>query len=109
MPYQATPGYVPRRYERTLQARGHWFEPSCAHQVRNLFRNVTLVAKRKRRAKELAAGGSGDVRAGRQACAELRVGKGAATTESVELRVIPARGRRRSIPIVGGRRAASVT
>ena len=34
MPYQATPGDVPRRYERTLQARGHWFEPSCAHQVR---------------------------------------------------------------------------
>ena len=34
MPYQATSGDVPRRYERTLQARGHWFEPSCAHQVR---------------------------------------------------------------------------
>jgi len=28
------------------------------------------------------AGGSGDVRAGRQPCAELRVGKGTATTES---------------------------
>jgi hypothetical protein len=39
-----------------LQARGHWFEPSCAHQVRSLFRNAALVAKSKRRAKGLTAG-----------------------------------------------------
>ena len=39
-----------------LQARGHWFEPSCAHQVRSLFRYAALVAKSKRRAKGLTAG-----------------------------------------------------
>jgi integrase len=39
-----------------LQARGHWFEPSCAHQVRSLFRCSALVAKSKRRAKGLVAG-----------------------------------------------------
>src|SRR5262249_31791990 len=33
MPYQAIPGDVPRRYERTLQARGHCFELTCAHQI----------------------------------------------------------------------------
>ncbi len=41
---------------RSLQARGRWFEPSCAHQVRSLFRNTALVAKSKRRAKRLTAG-----------------------------------------------------
>ena len=41
---------------RSLQARGHWFEPSCAHQVRSLFRNIALAAKSKRRAKGLTAG-----------------------------------------------------
>ena len=38
----------------SLQARGHWFEPSCAHQVRSRFRNVALIAKSKRRAKGLS-------------------------------------------------------
>jgi hypothetical protein len=31
LPLQATPGDVPRRKNCALQARGHWFEPSCAH------------------------------------------------------------------------------
>jgi hypothetical protein len=39
-----------------LQARGRWFEPTCAHQVRSIFRNTALVAKSKRRAKGLTAG-----------------------------------------------------
>src|SRR6476469_130359 len=30
MPHQATAGDVLRWYERTLRARGHWFEPCCA-------------------------------------------------------------------------------
>jgi hypothetical protein len=34
MAYQATPGDVPRLYERTLQARGHRFAPCCAHQAK---------------------------------------------------------------------------
>ncbi len=29
-------GDVPRRFGCVLQARGHWFEPSCAHQVRGV-------------------------------------------------------------------------
>ena len=28
----ATSSDVPRRSERTVQARGHWFDPSCAYQ-----------------------------------------------------------------------------
>ena len=55
MPLQATAGDVQRRYERTLQARGHWFEPSCAHQIRSLFRNASLIEKSNRRAKGLTA------------------------------------------------------
>jgi hypothetical protein len=31
MPRQATSSHVQRRYELVLQARGHWFETSCAH------------------------------------------------------------------------------
>ena len=62
--------------------------PVCVHQVRNLFRIFALIAKRKRRVKELAAGGSSDVQPGCQPCAELRVGKGTATTQSVYRKAI---------------------
>jgi len=34
MPLQATVGDVSRRQICALQARGHWLEPSCAHQAR---------------------------------------------------------------------------
>jgi len=32
-PHQATSSTLQQRRIRALQARGHWFEPSCAHQV----------------------------------------------------------------------------
>src|ERR1022692_693536 len=34
MPHRATSSHVQRRYELALQARGHWFDPSCAHPKR---------------------------------------------------------------------------
>ena len=46
MPYQATPSNVLRRHELSLQARGHWFEPSCAHQEVFTFRWGQLAALR---------------------------------------------------------------
>ena len=46
MPDQATSGDVRRRYELSLQARGHWFEPSCAHQEVFTFRWGQLAALR---------------------------------------------------------------
>ena len=42
-----------------LTSDGERVEPSCAHQVRSLFRHAALVAKSKRRAKGLTAGGRG--------------------------------------------------
>jgi hypothetical protein len=35
-----------------LQARGHWFEPSCAHQVRGYVRWPTRLSESKLRAEE---------------------------------------------------------
>ena len=65
-------------------------EPEPATDVQRA--EVTLTAGERpveiQGAKELAAGGSGDVRAGCQPCAELRVGKGAATTQSVYRKAI---------------------
>ena len=47
----ATSADVPRRFGHVLQARGHWFEPSCAHQVGGHFRMPVLVTCSKRGAK----------------------------------------------------------
>src|ERR1022692_2070944 len=35
MPHRATSSHVQRRYVLALQARGHWFETSCAHCFRS--------------------------------------------------------------------------
>jgi YD repeat-containing protein len=34
-----------KSHERTLQARGHWFEPSCAHQVSGTRAEVTYFQR----------------------------------------------------------------
>jgi hypothetical protein len=42
---QATADDAQRRNERVLQARGHWFEPSCAHQVRGYARRLVRLTE----------------------------------------------------------------
>jgi hypothetical protein len=78
-----------------LQARGHWFEPSCAHQVRSLSRNVALVTKSKRRAKGLTAGDvqeTLDALAGRLSTRSLQIIRNClerATVTQINLRIRP--------------------
>lgn len=50
MPHQATSGDVPRRQERALQARGDWFQPSCAHQSEGRLGGPVGSRRAKRRA-----------------------------------------------------------